>query len=108
MAGGYQTEIDEIERAGKAAGRVADEVRGVDPASVVLDGDAGLAGTRAVAKLAALKQVWTGRGQQWSSGFTKYADDLTKAASLYSGNEQSAEHDLNVFQGTHGGGPKAI
>jgi hypothetical protein len=108
MAGGYQAVISEIEKAGKAAGRVADEVRGVDPASAVLDGDAGLAGTRMIGKLAALKQAWTGKGQQWAGGFASYADDLTKAAALYSGNEQDAEHDLNVFQGTHVGGPKAI
>ncbi|MER7862093.1 hypothetical protein ABTX61_23510 [Amycolatopsis japonica] len=102
---GYEAVLVEIDEASKAAGRLVDDARGLDTAGVVPVGDAGLPGTRSAGKLAALKSVWSGKGQRWAGAWEAYSGDLGKAAANYRANEAAAQQDLHVTV-SHGG-PKA-
>ncbi|MFI9452233.1 hypothetical protein [Amycolatopsis sp. NPDC052450] len=102
---GYEAVLEEIDQASKAAGRLVDDARGLDTAGVIPAGDAGLAGTRSVGKLAALKSAWAGKGRRWAGAWEAYSRDLCAAAANYRRNEAAAQHDLRVTV-SHGG-PKA-
>jgi hypothetical protein len=52
---GFEAVIEEIAETGRAAGRVADTVRGVDPAAALPEGDGGMPGSRSALKLAWLQ-----------------------------------------------------
>jgi hypothetical protein len=95
---GYEVIIDKIAAAGQAARRVADVIGPLDFAAAIPDGDGGMPGARAIAKLAAVKQGWTGKEKPIATGFTDYAQDLASAASYYRTHEDDAQRDLHHFQ----------
>ncbi|TVT42520.1 hypothetical protein FNH05_22255 [Amycolatopsis rhizosphaerae] len=96
--GGYEIIIDKIAAAGQAAQRVADVIAPLDFAGAIPDGDAGMPGARAVAKLAAVKQDWAGKVKPTATGFTDYARDMANAANYYRNHEDAAQRDLRQFQ----------
>lgn len=100
--GGYEVILDEIVAAGKAAQRVADVIGPLDVAGAVPDGDGGMRGAHAVAKLASVKQGWTGREKPTATGFTDYANDLTHAADYYRTHEDAAQRELRQFHTPRG------
>lgn len=91
---GFEAQISAIAETSSAAGRVADAVRGVNPAGAVPDGPAGMPGARAVGKLARVKQHWQGRGRKLSNGLDQYSQDLSRAAQRYRTSEDAARADL--------------
>ncbi|MFD8497403.1 hypothetical protein [Amycolatopsis sp. NPDC059657] len=93
---GYQVVIDKIRNTGRAAGRVADGLRGVDCAAVLPTGDAGMPGARCVPKLAAVIQAWQGREKAAEGQLDEHSSSMAKAADRYSSNEVDASHDLMV------------
>ena len=95
---GYEVIIDKIADAGKAAQRVADVIGPLDFAGAIPDGDGGMPGARAVAKLSSVKQGWTGREKPIATGFTDYANDMAHAAEFYRTHEDAAQHDLRQFE----------
>jgi hypothetical protein len=95
---GYEVIIDKIAAAGQAAQRVADVIGPLDFAGSIPDGDAGMPGARAVAKLAAVKQAWTGREKPIATGFTDYGHDMARAAEFYRTHEDAAQQELHQFQ----------
>jgi hypothetical protein len=95
---GYEVIIDKIAAAGQAAQRVADVVGPLDFAAAIPDGDAGMPGARAVAKLAAVKQAWMGRQRPIAAGFAGYAHDMAQAAGFYRTHEDVAQRELRQFQ----------
>ncbi|HVW41136.1 MAG TPA: hypothetical protein VHC18_07280 [Amycolatopsis sp.] len=101
---GYEVIIDKIAAAGQAARRVADVIGPLDFAGAIPEGDAGMPGGRAVAKLAAVKQDWAGKVKPIATGFTDYARDMTNAAAFYRAHEDAARHDLRQFQLPRGAG----
>lgn len=95
---GYEVIIDKIAAAGKAAQRVAEVIAPLDFAGAIPEGDAGMPGARAAAKLAAVKQEWSGKVKPLASGFTDYANEMAKAADFYRRHEDAAQRDLRQFQ----------
>jgi len=95
---GYEVIIDKIAAAGQAAQRVADVIGPLDFAGAIPDGDAGMPGARAIAKLASVKQNWAGKVKPIAIGFTDYANDMAKAADFYRSHEDAAQRDLRQFQ----------
>jgi len=94
---GYEVIIDKIAAAGQAAQRVADVIGPLDLAGAIPDGDAGMPGGRAAAKLAAVKQGWTGREKPLATGFTDYSNDMAHAADYYRTHEDAAQRELHQF-----------
>jgi hypothetical protein len=107
MTSGLQAVIGKLRDTAKAATRVADGLRDVDCADALPDGDAGMPGGRCVAKLAAVKQGWHGSEQGFVTQLDSHAENVGKAADLYSSNEDAASHDLSTAPRSTGG-PKAI
>jgi hypothetical protein len=95
---GYEVIIDKIAAAGRAAQRVADVIGPLDFAGAIPDGDAGMPGARAIAKLTSVKQGWAGKVKPIAAGFTDYAHDMANAAEFYRTHEDAAQHDLRQFQ----------
>jgi hypothetical protein len=95
---GYEVIIDKIAAAGEAAQRVADVIGPLDFPGAIPDGDAGMPGARAVAKLAAVKQAWTARQRPIAAGFAGYARDMAQAAEFYRTHEDAAQRELRQFQ----------
>lgn len=91
---GFEAVIDEIAAAGQAAQKVADVIEPLDFAGTIPDGDAGMPGARAVAKLAAVKQGWTGKEKRIATGFTDYAQEMGRAADFYRTHEDAAQREL--------------
>lgn len=95
---GYEVIIDKIAAAGQAAQRVADVIGPLDFAGTIPDGDAGMPGARAGAKLSAVKQCWTGKEKPIATGFTDYAHEMAQAADFYRTHEDAAQRDLRQFK----------
>ncbi|GAA4669566.1 MULTISPECIES: hypothetical protein [Amycolatopsis] len=95
---GYEVVIGKIADAGKAAQRVAEVIAPLDFAGAIPDGDAGMPGARAVAKLASVKRGWAGREQLIAAEFSGYAEDLSRADEFYRAHEDGAQHDLRQWE----------
>lgn len=99
---GYEVIIDEIAAAAKASQQVADVIGPLDFAGAIPDGDAGMPGARAVAKLASAKQGWIGKEKPIATGFTEYSGDMTRAANFYRTHEDAAQRELRQFETPRG------
>jgi hypothetical protein len=95
---GFEVIIDKIAAAGRAAQRLADVIGPLDFPGAIPEGDAGLPGARAVAKLAGVKQGWTGKEKPIATGFTDYANEMAHAAEYYRAHEDAAQRDLRQFE----------
>lgn len=93
---GFEAVIDAISESGKAAGRVADAVRGVDPAGALPGGDAGMPGSRSADLLAALRNHWKGKGKGTAQALDQHAESLATAAQRYRSNDDAAEADISA------------
>lgn len=93
---GFEAVIDAISDSGKAAGRVADIVRGVDPAGALPGGDAGMPGSSSAAVLAELRDRWKGRSKDTAQALDQHADNLAAAAQRYRANDDAAEADISA------------
>jgi hypothetical protein len=100
---GYDAVIDKIVETGRAAGRVASGVREVDPTRALPDGDAGIPGAHALAKLAAVKQGWQGKGQAVAGQLDEHSANIARAAEWYQGHEDAARHDMTLAAKPSGG-----
>jgi len=95
---GYEVVIGKIAAAGMAAQRVADIIAPLDFAGAIPGGDAGMPGTRAAVKLAAVKQLWSGQDEPIATGFTDYSHEMAQAADYYRTHEDAAERELRQVQ----------
>lgn len=100
---GFAAKIAEIASSGNAAGDVAEAVRNVDPASALPDGNAGMPGSEATAKLARVKESWKGKGAKTAGALAEYAQNLATAAERYRSSDAAAEEDLTPRTGSSGG-----
>lgn len=102
---GFEAVVDAIAGSGKAAGRVADTVRGVDPAAALPEGDAGMPGSRSAGILTVLRDIWADKGKDVATGLDQYAQNLASAAQRYRENESAASADISE-SAVPSGGPK--
>lgn len=104
---GYQVVIEGIRRSGRAAGRVADGLRGATCSATVPGGDAGIPGARSAGKLAEVKRVLEDRERHVETRLDTHVAAMASAAERYSSQEAAAVSDLStVPQPT--GGVKAV
>jgi hypothetical protein len=100
---GFEAKIEEIRETGRAAGRVADLVSGVNAASAWPPGDAGMPGARAVTKLEAVRQLWKTIQTGTASDLDEHSTSTQTAADHYASNEQAANDALSLREEPHGG-----
>ncbi|MFC3452503.1 DUF6317 family protein [Amycolatopsis speibonae] len=100
---GYQVVIDGIRQSGKAAGRVADGLRGATCSATVPGGDAGIPGARAVGKLAEVKQALQDRERSFETRLDTHGASMATAADRYSTQDAAAASDLSTAPQPTGG-----
>jgi hypothetical protein len=103
---GYQVVIDKVLAVSTAAGRVADEVAGIDCAGALPAGDAGMPGGQGPGKLTALRESWRRRRGDVGDRLRRLSDAVRTAAQSYQGSEDAAARSLTTIPAPRG--PKAV
>ncbi|OZM73190.1 hypothetical protein CFN78_09950 [Amycolatopsis antarctica] len=100
---GFGARIDEIRQTGEAAARAADIVRGVNAGGAWPEGEAGIPGAKAVAKLEAVRHAWQRIQADSASALAEHADSVTSAAGLYASSDHAAREALSTKEAPSGG-----
>ncbi|QFU87429.1 hypothetical protein [Amycolatopsis sp. YIM 10] len=96
---GYSAVLEALRQAGVAARAASETIGGVDAASCLPTGDAGMPGARLVGKVEAVRAAWRSRINGLTSGFSDVSVAFAQAAQRYDANEEAAGADLREATG---------
>jgi hypothetical protein len=94
VVAGYEVVIDELRKAGSAAGGAGEQAARVDLGATIAEVPAALPGSRSVQAVAELVSTWREQVAGWSRQAGAFGRRMSSSADLYSASNEAAERDL--------------